>query len=285
MSRADRLNVLMGLLAVMLVGLITLELREPEAVAPIQLSDITVESLRSVTLRRDGLEGVELQRNDQQSPWQMRLPYKTEADPHRVERLLALLGQQASQRYAVDDIDLNELGFVETSEVLEITSAEGTLQRLIFGASHPLYRQRYIRNGKWIYLVPDVYIYLMRSRALDYVSPYLLPRKAGIEGVYFETQSFLRTSKGWRADPPLDVTSADDYQALIERWQGASALLVSSSTKYDDQETTSVTVRLKQGDNRVFAIVDADSEVVLVSKKQGLAWHLSQEQWQQMQRP
>jgi len=98
--------------------------------------------------------------------WMLDEPYDMPADPAQVERLLGLAAAPVRHRRQFKDIDATDAGLNPAKSAVTL----GTV-RIEFGGRDTVRRQRYVRRGDEVALVPDNYAELPKLTAEQLVDP------------------------------------------------------------------------------------------------------------------
>ena len=98
--------------------------------------------------------------------WVLDQPYDMPADQAQVERLLGLASAPVRHRRQFKDVDAKEAGLDPAKSAVTLGSV-----RIEFGGRDPVRRQRYVRRGDEVALVPDEYAELPKLTAEALVDP------------------------------------------------------------------------------------------------------------------
>ena len=150
MTHWSRINLVLGLIAAGLLLLLVWPAGVPDqkrltALQPDHVASIRIERADRLVLRfrRAG------------AGWQITYPAPAEAEPRRVEQLLAVARAPVQQQFAATGT-LADYGLDQPAAVLHLDSV-----RLAFGDRDPLQRSRYVLVDGQIRVIDDVYFNLL----------------------------------------------------------------------------------------------------------------------------
>ena len=190
---------------------------EPDSVrAP--LSELELNGITDITLTRS--DGAPLTFRRDADGWRMLAPIAFAADDFQIEALLAMLHAPAKRLPRRPDEDPG-FGLRPPQAVLEV---EG--MTLAVGALEPLSRQRYVALELTLYLIDDAWYRHLFSTPERYLDPRPAVRHGLPWRIQTPTFEWRRIDGRWRRTPRDDARSADDAQALAERWASVRAVLV-----------------------------------------------------------
>ncbi len=188
------------------------------------------------------------------------------ADQLQVSALTRLAQQKPVRSYPVAELDLARLALEPPRASVMLNDIQ-----VDFGDTEPLEGLRYVRVGAQVHLTPDLYQHLIDAGFSQFVQRRLLPEQASISSLGLPAFSVKKSDGDWVTEPQQDV-SADRIQQLIDNWQQAAALRVTST----DASTAGERIEVVLDDPAqplVFIIVDREPDLVLLRPDQGLEYH------------
>jgi hypothetical protein len=235
----------------------------PQVEAVTGLDEKQIETVR---IHRPPREDLVLARQ-QGGAWVIASHSALPADQLQVSALTRLAQQQAVRSYPVAELDLARLA-------LEPPRASVTLNdvQVDFGDTEPLEGLRYVRVGAQVHLTPDLYQHLIDAGFNQFVQRRLLPEQPPISSLRLPAFSVGRSERDWMIEPQQDV-SADQIQQLIDNWQQAAALRVTSTDTTAAGEQIEVVLD-DPAQPLLFIIVAREPDLVLLRPDQGLEYHL-----------
>lgn len=129
------------------------------------------------------------------SGWRMLQPVRVEAQPSRVEKLVALIDSNTDDGYHISDVNLEATGLASP----RIRMRLGEATAVFFGDTEPLTGRRYIQIEDRVILLDDQHVPLMEG---------------GVNA--FASRSLLAT--------PVDSVEFDGAKLNAEAWETVSAL-------------------------------------------------------------
>lgn len=136
---------------------------------PPTLSDLVASDLLLIEIVREGEPTIKLGQSLQ--GWGLETPMRVDADPDRVEKLLAILNTPVHRSLPQTSAALDQLGLASPSIRLRLNTLE-----LAFGGIDPVGQFRYVASEGLVHLIDDRFYHLLIAPPIDYVSRRLLPR-------------------------------------------------------------------------------------------------------------
>jgi len=155
------------LLVAALLGVATFfEINRPDA--PTRLTGLALDTIGEITLERKGRASVRLRRTP--DGWRMTNPFRVEANAHRIDELLGILGAPVQRSFPIAAASASELGLDPANIRLLLDEVE-----LKVGGIEPIEQRRYVAIGDLVHLINDRFYHHLIARDLDYVSSKVLP--------------------------------------------------------------------------------------------------------------
>jgi hypothetical protein len=161
---------LTNLLLLLVLALLGLGIRHELAREgrPQTLAGLDPADLRLIEVERDGESPIRLERGPER--WRLLEPLQVDADPSRLERLLAILGAPVQRSFPEQSADLAALGLAPAKLRLRLDGLT-----LAFGGLDPLTQQRYVGLDGLVHLIEDRFYHLLIAPPVDFASRSLLP--------------------------------------------------------------------------------------------------------------
>ncbi len=189
------------------------------------------------------------------------------ADQLQVSALTRLAQQKAVRSYPVAELDLARLALQPPRASVMLNDVQ-----VDFGDTEPLEGLRYVRVGARVHLIPDLYQHLIDAGFGQFVQRRLLPEATPVSSLRLPAFSVNKADRDWMIEPRQDV-SADQIQQLIDNWQQAAALSVTSTDAQAAGERIEVVLD-DPAQPLLFIIVAREPDLVLLRPDQGLEYHL-----------
>jgi len=267
-SKKTLLNISLALLLAALVALVIYEPGKTEAPEVKRLTSLLAGAVQEIRIHSPGRPSLLLSKQDGQ--WRMQTPLKTRANSGRIQQLLKITQAKSIARYAMSQVDANQLQLDAPSLSLQLDNV-----LLRFGSTDALGGSRYVQVGNMVHLITDRYSHLAKAAATDFVSPRLLPEGAVIDQLSLPGLRLQREGEHWLADG--QTADADAIQTLLGEWRHARAMQVSALEKI---ATESVAVRMggSAGQQTVqFSVLRNDTEIILQRHDLGIQYHFPKE--------
>ncbi|MBK5966191.1 hypothetical protein CCR95_19415 [Thiocystis minor] len=187
------INAVLLALVLVLAALIQRDL--DSARTPPTLSDLVASDLLLIEIAREGELTIQLGQSLQ--GWRLEAPLAVDADPERIDKLLAILDTQVHRSIPQAAAALDQLDLASPRIRLRLNTLE-----LAFGGIDPVGQYRYVASEGLIHLIDDRFYPLLIAPPLDYVSRRLLPR--GFVPVF-----------GRLAGVPLAADALDGLEELV----------------------------------------------------------------------
>jgi len=297
--RGLKLNLL--LLAVVVL-LATIALYEPgiETTAPPQtLLPLSAEEVNEIGIRNGEQRAIILKR-DSEKVWQMVEPVQVAANRYKVDTVLAILKQQPTNRFAVDEQKLAKYGLQNPQVELLLNGKH----RLIFGAQTALNNERYLRIGDEIErcreakmpqaqgcaevsTIKDIAYYPVASLYTNFIASRLLPEGAKIDSIQLPEFRVAFKEGGWtleqsaKAPPVARAVGADQLAQWLDGWRYASSVDIEpiADDSYRADQLDEVVITLHSGEVlRLTIFINEDDTLVLGRPDLGIEYHMSDSQ-------
>ena len=187
------INAVLLALVLVLAALIQRDL--DSARTPPTLSDLVASDLLLIEIAREGELTIQLGQSLQ--GWRLEAPLAVDADPERIDKLLAILDTPVHRSIPQAAAALDQLDLASPRIRLRLNTLE-----LAFGGIDPVGQYRYVASEGLIHLIDDRFYPLLIAPPLDYVSRRLLPR--GFVPVF-----------GRLAGVPLAADALDGLEELV----------------------------------------------------------------------
>lgn len=234
-------------------GLLTLSLlKEEPAPAPVKtLNDFLPESITELRIQRPGKN--EIHFNLSADYWNMLAPYKMRADAYLIRQILSLSALEVS---AIIDSEINLHKFGLQQPAVSIQFNE---QRIDFGDSQPINRQRYIKLNNKIMLIPDKYMEHLKASSISYIDRHLIPAGAQITSLRIANDSI-------DIKPPSELTTL---------WLSTKAHWISLAPPAQNKKGIDVLVDLADNGEAIHFIAEKrQADFVLTNTHSNLEYHL-----------
>jgi hypothetical protein len=229
-------------LVAILAGLVALAWFKPgreKPVAQLKLTAIAADSIRTITLRRDRDDDVELRRDGKR--WQLVKPRAARANPYRVNALLALLATESQGPVAAAPERLAEYGLDRPRAVARFDDAEIRL-----GKEHAFDPRVYVALASAVHLVPIQVADALTAPASDFLDTRLLNEETDLTEIRLRDFRVMRAENGaWQRVPALKGIAPDQANRFVEEWRHAQALSVRPYG--GDRALDTVTIRYREG--------------------------------------
>lgn len=272
-------------------GLLTVTLLKPGQQAPPvpeRLSTVDTGAVQQIRIAPADGETLTLVRSPD-AGWQLQAPVQAEAQPFRVDSLLALATAEIRRDVgAVAELDLAGYGLQPARGLIAFDELE-----VRFGDSNPVGLQRYVQVGERVLLIDDRHFHHLRSEWTNWVETALLPGADALLAVQLPQQRIAREGDAaapgtWTLEPAQPQLGSDDISRWAQKWLYARAMEVSAPPPTADGPesghaastgTPPLRVRYRRGERAVqreFTLLPRpeQDETLLVESSSGLAYHL-----------
>lgn len=265
MSR-NLLNLGLFVIVALLVAVVIWEPGQQQDVTGKPLSSLNADDIHRIHIRRDGLQDIQLQKQD--GNWHMLAPYRVAADNTRVRALLRLADTTSHASFSAGDRKLADFGLAPIRA--QVRFDDSLFQ---FGGLEHISKRRYVLLDDTIHLITDLFYHQLRTSATQFVSPRLFSPTQRITRLLLADRQYAQQHDGsWQVTPAADSVSADQLNEFIEHWQRLRASRVSSADEQGSEEQ--VSIELADGSKLVFEIVRNENEVVFTRRDLGLQYHV-----------
>lgn len=205
-------------LVAVLAWLAWFDKRSEQAPTNDRLSATELASITHIELTRNDATPIVFRRNA--DGWFMQQPIMFSADDFQIDALLGVLHAPAKAlvRGPHDDPGF---GLRPPEAVLR---ADGIT--LAIGGVESVSKKRYVALDQALFLIEDAWYHHLFSAPQRYLDPRPAVRRGVPQRIRTPTFEWRRIDGRWQRTPPDDARSADDGQALAERWAQARAVFV-----------------------------------------------------------
>jgi hypothetical protein len=188
----------------------------------------------------------------------------------QVHALLRLLKATSLRSYPAGTLDLAALGLEPPRATLRIDALS-----IQFGATDALEQRRYVRIADTVHLIDDRYQHLINGDWAGFVSGKLLAGRGPITRLELPGMTLAYNEEAhWQPEPAQPDVSADELQALIDKWQAATALYVQAYNGPASAEYATLHTRDSDEPLRL-QIVSKAPDLILARPDWGIQSHLS----------
>lgn len=237
---------------------------KPQKTGPaLRLSTLKAAEVNRINVEIAGSEPIALERR--QAAWQLVSPIAAHADDFQVQRLLALLEATAKERFPATGLarfDLNE-------PYARVTLNQ---QGFSFGAVNQMSREQYVLTQDGIYLVELRYGAALPKSALQFASRQLFAAEEAPVAFEFKEFKLAQQDGKWQLTPAANA-GADDINRWVDEWRLATALNVLPPG--DRKPVATFKVRLKDGSETTFAVLQREPELILARNDRKLEYQFS----------
>lgn len=184
-----------------------------------RLTSLKAGTISRVMLSRPAQENVVMEKID--GLWRMTVPLSARSNRFNISNLLKLAEAEASVRFAASEPTLEQYGLKKPAARIRLNDVE-----LQVGNSHPIKQERYVRAGKWVYLVATGKLRMSENPYTDFISNSLLEETYKLQALDLGPQQLSLKDGKWSLTPELKQVSADDITQFVNQWQLAHALSV-----------------------------------------------------------
>ncbi len=269
MSKKIWLN--LGLL-LLVAGLAWVAYQEPGLDAPdsrTHLTQLTPEQITQISIKRAGKEALLFVK---ENGWQMHAPANVRANQFRIDSILKLVQAEWRGQFDVADLDLAKYQLDDPLVRITFNNIE-----IDFGGNEPLNRDRYVRMGRYVYLINDTLYYQLLAGPETFIALTLLPPGSILVGIERPDLTIENEQGRWIVKSGKDSLTPEQINKLVDDWQNAQAIRVS---RYENEATQGeIILRLAaQPGELKFVILQRDPELVIAREDTGMAYHFTMEQ-------
>ena len=264
---------LLGVILV-LVALVIYTNEQEKPIEQPKLTDLDAGKVQNIRIERADKEPISLMK-DALGFWQMTAPFNLPVNSYQVDRLLQTLSERDYKSLEAGNLNLADFKLSPP-----LASVKFDQLTVAFGDNSPLDdRQRYVRVLKKIYLLTDRLYYILSSDALTFANRSLLGNNPKITELKMPDYHLLLKEDKWTVTTALSSneidTSQDALNALIDRWQHASAYNIERyDAKSQAQGEIAITL-LGQEQPLHLTIVSKTPDFVLARPEKGVQYKLS----------
>ena len=227
--------------------------------------------VKSIDIRRSGQDPIRLTRRE--SGWVLAEAPEKPANGYRVQALLSLLVSPSAAQYSIDKKSLAPYGLDNPAIRIRFDDLE-----LAIGDTDPVYFRRYVLNGKMLHLIEDRIYHHLGAQPWELLDLRLLPKGARIESIRLPSFKFdLQPGGHWQTEAEQPI-SADEINALVQRWQFIQALEVRPLDRALAREGE-ILIQLADAPIPIrLQILKTDDGLLLARNDWGIQYHLPIEQ-------
>jgi Domain of unknown function (DUF4340) len=204
--------------------------------------------------------------------WRMTAPHDAPADIAAVERIVSRLPPEVHRRYALDELDLADVG-LQPPELSADLTVDGVTMHFAFGSRAPLDGYRYLLADDAVFLTADAVFYLMSGGPSSLLDKHPVSGTAAIDSLQLPGLTLTREPSGWDRQPE-DGASSDADQALIDRWVSARAITVTALTEERPDGLDEIIITRAGGEVRSYWVEMGSADLRLYDLDAGLAYEL-----------
>lgn len=233
------------------------------------LTSIKPDDIKNIQLVRRNRKIVELVKTDKR--WHMKQPIKARANRFNVSNLIRLATVRVDSRFQARKEELQQFGLDNPETVVWLDDV-----KLEVGQAHPLNKQRYLKRGQFIYLVPVSGLRIIDHPFADFLSHRLLEDNISLSGLDLPHFKLRLESGSWVVMPKKKGVTSDQMNNLVQEWKHASALTVD---RYLGRPVNSwVTLHFADEKKTLrLGILRQKPELVLYRKDEGLEYRFPEE--------
>lgn len=261
MTSRTLLNLALLLIVLILVAVVMLEPGKKPEPKPELLTSMKASAVKQIKIVRRDKGTIELQK--QSDHWRMLTPFKLPANNYKVESVLNLLKTESVARYDLAKLDPARFDLVKPVVSIDFNDS----LKIDFGNIAPLQKQRYVRIGKQLHLIPDYYYYQLIGSATDYLDHALIPEGKKIRRLELPTLTLALKDGKWMLTPKDESYSADAYTDLLNEWQHAHALELRPLKDKNKKNLPHKQIHiLLQGNNKpiTYSLQQTDDKFILI---------------------
>lgn len=234
-----------------------------------RLSALTAVQVSRIEIARKDQPEVRLSRQGGQ--WRMEAPYAVSADAARVTQLLEFVNTRSEGDFPVVASDLGKYELDPPRAALALNG-----ERFLFGGSHPLNFNRYLRAGDTVHLTLDTTYRHLIADATVYVDP--RPIEAGAQIAAIRVPGLGVEQREGKLTASAGEVAGDSIARFIEQWRQARALQVRALAENEAAATTErIEIELANRPALSLAILRREPDLVLARAELSLAYVFSGE--------
>ncbi len=236
------------------------------------LTSLAPDSIKHIAIERAGQPPIVLEQ--QQRQWRMTSPRPGRANVFKVDQVRRIAAARSENKFEVRPEELGRYGLDRPQLTLRLDDAT-----IVFGVSHPLKPQYYVRIGDTVHLVSIRHFGSVAQADSDFLDTRLLEEE--FKPTAFKLPAFaLSLVDGvWQRAPALENLATDQVNAFVEEWRQARALSVERHTGKPPPAPLTVTGQMAGDPPKVLklGIIATSPEFVLYRQDEGLAYHFTEE--------
>jgi hypothetical protein len=209
--------------------------------------------------------------------WQIIEPINIAANDFRIHSLLKIINAPVHSRYAIDEINLKEIGLDSSSTAIMFDD-----YTIRFGIINPTTKLRFLLFGDHVYTIEDVFYPLISSHFSTLVSLKLMSPDSSIEKLILPNQTIKKDENNlWQSN--IDI-SADQVATILDNWKNTQAFGVH---QYLERENLGDIFLYTDKRSQIinFLITDVEPWLIIARPDIGLEYHLEAEAYKQLIKP
>ena len=260
------------LLAVVVLLLISLNTRDQTQTETIRLTNIDVNSIMDIKVRRNGMETLTF--NKKQQEWYLTSPLKLGANIRRIQAMLRLLDIESYSAFNTAEVDLDRLGLTQPEVSLILNDHE-----FQFGITDGIDQHRYVQYQDRIYMTEDYLFQQLQTDAAFFAKLKLLPENHAIRAIQFPDNRLEKKQDQWQLQKLVNIKPLL-LQQLVFAWKNASA--VSASLFEGGDARSVIAIESEDGSQLRFEIVATEPHLILGRKDLGVQYNMGSDEARQM---
>ncbi|MEJ2142728.1 MAG: hypothetical protein P8Y24_10330, partial [Gammaproteobacteria bacterium] len=141
--------------------------------------------------------------------------------------------------------------------------------------NEPLQQRRYVQINNTLHTITDSFYYQVASKVSTFIDHGLLAKDSAITKLELPEFTAELTEGKWQVNPQPENFSADAVTELINHWRNTQAIEIAKADKIRTGKNITVYIKDKPPVN--FTIVKNDTGIALVRNDIGLAYNISED--------
>ncbi|MDF1689379.1 MAG: DUF4340 domain-containing protein [Cycloclasticus sp.] len=265
------------LLATILIALGVITWLKPgqqnSPISPITALDIN--AIQHIKITRKKAQTIELQRV--KNKWFIIKPVEALALAGKIERLLKISQIVPAVTYPLDNTSLDKFGL--NTPVAQLSFNNETLN---IGNTESVHSRRYVSHETQLFLLDDTFLHHLTAPVDAYIDTRLLPDSNQITGLQTPQITLQRQADNTWKNPqtPSVELSSDAVQMLLDEWRFARA--INMNTIVNQTPGKPVMISFSEGPSLNFKLIEQQTNVILISTVNKLAYTFSQAKYKKM---
>lgn len=234
--------------------LLTDEDRSIKPQQPITLSQISTDTIHSITIERQNMEDIVFLKKEPY--WYMQAPFSLPANSTRITSLLEILQAPSYRQFSAADNDLTPFMLA-----LPRVSVMFNDIRLSFGDRTPLEEKlRYALLDDTVHIIYDNFFHYLQASPTLFISPKLIPADTVLAAIRFP-------------DTIIRSNNCRTHQKIITAWSQAEAI---SIRRYENIEPIyRIMLELTTGDAMTFDVISDRPNLILARPAKKIQYYIS----------